>query len=75
MVQIIRCKCGSVFAACHEPECYTDDDWIADLKAYVLQGSTVGLVKGTDFKFENCICSKLEEQSEQSDINQLKIEF
>ena len=30
-VQVIICKCGAKFAACVEPDCYTDKDWLKNL--------------------------------------------
>lgn len=42
MIQTIKYKCcGKIFAACREPECYTDADWLKNLKQYVQKGHTV----------------------------------
>lgn len=58
MVQIIKYKCcDKVFAACCEPECYIDEDWLSNLKKYVLRGDKVSLVEWGDFKFEKCQCN------------------
>jgi len=78
MVQTIKCKCGSVFAACTEPECYTEKDWMDNLRDYVLDGCTVELVDRNDFKFEQCKCVMEEEvvdSVEFSDPNQTKLEL
>ena len=45
MIQTIKYKCcGKVFAACTEPECYIDEDWLNELKEYVKQGNKVEMV-------------------------------
>lgn len=64
MVQIIKCKCGSVFAGCIEPYCYTDKEWTKPLRQHVLEGCTVEMIKSTDFKFEKCKCVKPETKTE-----------
>ena len=67
--QIIKCKCGKTFAACTEPECYTDKDWIKSLRKYVLDGCSVEVVDtNSDWKFEKCIC-------ETENPNQLKLKL
>ncbi len=57
-IQIIICKCGSVFSGCTVPECYTDEDYTKELKGYVEAGCTVDLVPAGNFKFEECRCPK-----------------
>lgn len=59
--QVIKCKCGNVFAACVEPHCYTDSDWQRDLRKYVKQGNLVELVDCSSFNFEECKCKEIEE--------------
>lgn len=56
--QLIRCKCNAIIAASHEPNCYTDIDWIMNLRQDVLNnGCTVEYVDDANsFKFESCIC-------------------
>lgn len=57
MIQVVKYKCcESVFAACCEPECYTDSDWLKQLKKYVNRGDKVEMVE--DFKFGKCRCNK-----------------
>ncbi len=56
--QVIKCKCGKVFAACREPECYTEKDWMKDMRKYVIDGCTVDMVNTNEFQFENCVCDK-----------------
>jgi len=63
-VQVIKCKCGSVFAGCVEEECYTDKEWTKSLREYVLKGCTVDMVDRPDFKFERCTCDKTPKQPE-----------
>lgn len=57
MIQVIKTKCcGKVFAACVSPQCYTEKDWTAELRKYVLQGCTVDLVEDGNVHFELCEC-------------------
>jgi len=62
-VQIVKKKCcGKVFAACCEPECYTDPDWTKWLKVYVREGHEVDMAEsGNHFVFETCTCVKPEQ--------------
>jgi hypothetical protein len=56
--QIIKCHCGNVFAACTEPECFTDKDWQKDVRSYVKGGCTVETVSTAELKemFGVCNC-------------------
>jgi hypothetical protein len=60
MIQILKYKCcGKIFAACSEPECYTDKEWLKGLKQYVNRGDKVEMIeKGTGFKFGKCECKE-----------------
>ena len=59
-VQVIKCKCGAVFAACMEPHCYTETEWMRDLRKYVKQGCTVDVIYNDSTKslFGKCTCDK-----------------
>lgn len=58
MIQVIKYKCcGEVFAACIEPECYTDKDWLENLKVYVNRGDKVEMVEDANVKFGRCKCN------------------
>jgi hypothetical protein len=58
MMQVIKYKCcGKVFAACREPECYTDKDWHKTLRKYVPQGHKVEMMEKV--VFGECTCGKL----------------
>jgi hypothetical protein len=61
MIQIIKRKCcGKIFAACCEPSCYTDNDWLKDLKKYVNRGDKVEMIPdNSGLKFEKCICNDI----------------
>jgi len=62
MIQTIKYKCcGKIFAACCEPECYTDSDWLKSLKQYVKRGDKVEMMpSGQGFQFGKCECSEVE---------------
>ena len=57
LAQVIFCKCGSSFAACLEPMCYTERDWQKDLRKYVNDGCTVKMLYTKEFTFEECTCN------------------
>jgi hypothetical protein len=66
-IQVMKCHCGATFAACREPDCYTDTIWKENLSEHVLNGGEVNLVKS--FKFSDCTCKKNTEEP----TNQLTI--
>lgn len=64
--QIVKHKCcKKVFAACCEPECYIDKDWLKNLKKYVLRGDLVEISETGDFKFGKCECIKSKNKDNQ----------
>lgn len=66
-IQIIKYKCcGKVFAACCEPECYTDSEWLKNLKKYVLKGHTVEMAESTTFG--KCECVKPEKKKKTNQL-------
>lgn len=71
MIQIIRHKCcNKIYAAAVEPHCYTDKDWIKDVRKYALQGDKIEMIEnGTEWKFEKCTC----EQEQQANKNQTEL--
>lgn len=62
--QVIKCKCGSIFAACYAPECYEDSDWIKDLKKYVNAGFEVDLLTIGSFQLNKCLCGEVKTEPE-----------
>lgn len=60
MIQTIRRSCcNTLFAACVEPYCYTDEDWTKSVKDYVLNGCKVEMIEsGNGFSFEKCTCEE-----------------
>ena len=62
-VQIIKCKCGEIFAGCLVPYCYEDADWQKDLRKYVKQGCTVDILHASEFKFSKCTCKEIKNQT------------
>jgi hypothetical protein len=69
-VQVVACKCGEIFAACWEPMCYEDKDWLKNLRKYSKRGCGVSLVDSTMFRFGKCTCS-----NEKLITNQLKLDL
>jgi hypothetical protein len=61
-IQLLRrACCNTIFAGCVEPYCYTDEDWLKDIKRYVDNGCVVEYVEaGKGLKFEKCKCVELE---------------
>ena len=57
-IQVLICKCGSKYAACAEPHCYTNKDWLKDLKKHVKKGGIVEMMESQDFTFEECKCNE-----------------
>lgn len=58
-VQVVKYACcDKVFAACAQPECYTDKDWLKNLKQYIKRGDKVDLAENGTWKFEKCECKK-----------------
>ena len=55
-VQVLVCKCGAKYAACREPECYVDNEWLKDLKQHIKDGGTVEMMDPEKFEFESCKC-------------------
>jgi len=62
--QIIKRKCcGTIFAACIEPDCYIDKGWLKDLKNYVNAGHKVEMIDANSgVQFAKCTCQKVKIQ-------------
>lgn len=60
--QAIYCpNCNMIFSICSTPFCYTDKDWMRDLRKYVKQGYMVEEVNHKDVvkeRFGKCKCAK-----------------
>jgi hypothetical protein len=71
-IQVIKCKCGSAFAACIEPDCYSDKKWQKDMRKYVKKGCTVDLIDGSSSEplFQKCVCEK-KKKKVVNDVNPL----
>ena len=59
-IQVLLCKCGAKYAACIEPDCYIDNDWLKDLKKHIKDGGTVEMSDSESFRFEQCKCAEAE---------------
>jgi DTW domain-containing protein YfiP len=59
MIQVTKCPCGKIFAACREPECYTEADYQRDTRKYIAKGCTVEMVENGTWKFEQCTCQNM----------------
>lgn len=55
--QVIKCHCGEIFAACVEPYCYQEKEWIKEPSEYSKKGYKIEMQSG-GVKFGNCICEK-----------------
>lgn len=58
--QIIKCKCGAVRAAAHEPFCHEDSDWKKALVRGIRAGYKIDMVdykKLREMTWE-CTCKK-----------------
>ena len=67
-VQAIRCKCGNIFAGCRLPECYTEVDWMKEVRVEVKRGCTIEIVDAQSFSFEHCTCKKEVENKNQTTL-------
>jgi hypothetical protein len=65
MVQVIVCKCGATFAACTEPECYTEAHWKRDVTKYVKKGCTIKMIPAEENQWGECTCPKSKQKVEQ----------
>jgi hypothetical protein len=74
-VQVIKCKCGSVIAACLEPECYQEVEWMRELRRYSKEGYDIEMINKEDFKFGKCKCNNKEDTTTKQSISpkQLKL--
>jgi hypothetical protein len=64
--QVIYCTCGALFAACLEPECYTDKEWLKDLSKYVKKGCTVDMIntENVGINWGECTCKENKNEPE-----------
>lgn len=59
--QIVICKCGETVAACMAPFCYTDKDWLTDLKIYIKKGCTIKTIRPEEeMNWGKCSCKTKE---------------
>jgi len=57
--QVIKYKCcGETFAACIEPDCYTDAEWQKNLRRYALRGDTIEMIDSNSVTISKCKCVK-----------------
>lgn len=73
--QVIKCKCGEIFAACVEPECYMNADWQREMRKCVKKGCTVEIMPCGDAKMSKCKCKELAKELAESNTNQTKLEI
>ncbi len=70
--QVIKCKCGKIYGGAVAPYCYTDKDWLKEMKQALLKdGHKIDLISADDFKFEKCTCGN--ELFNQGDCDDLAI--
>lgn len=68
MVQVTKCPCGKIFAACREPECYTNSDYQKNTRAYIKKGCTVSMVENGKWEFEECTCKNMNPENKVQQI-------
>jgi len=59
MIQVTKCPCGEIFAACREPECYSDAEYQKDTRNYIKKGCTVEMVESGKWEWGNCTCPNM----------------
>jgi hypothetical protein len=70
MIQVIKCKCGSIFAASKVPECYQDKEWLKNLRKYSLDSCNVEIIENDkSIQFEKCECGMKEKNSLPNQLN------
>lgn len=57
-IQVLKCKCGAKYAACVEPDCYEDTEWLQVLGQCLKEGGTVEISDSETFRFEQCKCNE-----------------
>lgn len=57
-IQVLVCKCGAKYAACVEPNCYEDSEWLKDLGKCLKDGGTIEMSDSQFFRFEKCKCNE-----------------
>lgn len=56
MIQVLYCKCGALYAACSEPDCYTDSSWLNSLPKVIENGGKIEMEEREKVKFTECDC-------------------
>lgn len=59
MIQVTKCPCGKIFAACKEPMCYEDAEYQKETRKYIKNGCKVEMVNSGEWSFENCTCPNM----------------
>ena len=57
-IQVLICKCGAKYAACCEPDCYNDVDWLKDLGICLKDGGQIEMEDSEKFRFQKCTCNE-----------------
>lgn len=68
--EIIKCRCGVVFAACVEG--HQDKEWDDSKREYLAAGCTREIVPSNSFRLGSCDCEKTE-QPQQGGLSQLSL--
>lgn len=55
-IQVLKCKCGAKYAACVEPYCYEDIDWLKEMGKCLKEGGIIEMSE--TFRFERCKCNE-----------------
>lgn len=54
-IEVLKCKCGALFAGTSEPE---NEDWESDVAKYVAAGCSVVTMKAGTFQLAKCRCKE-----------------
>lgn len=55
-IQVLKCKCGAKYAACVDPDCYEDTEWLKGLGECLKNGGSVEMESAEEFRLTSCTC-------------------
>lgn len=67
--QTVKCKCGTIVAACLEPYCYEDVEWMRKVRKYSKKGYSIEMANDVTARFGNCTCNEKQISAESNLFN------